>query len=104
MLSQRDGIGIVAATSLFVYAKVMQAMAAPVATGREGMMGAIGEVVSEINSEGQVRVHGELWVAVSDQPLPAGERVRVVGFRGIKAVVEKLDAGRSGSGEPPYEH
>jgi len=82
---------IVAATSSFVYAKIMQAMSAPVATGREGMMGAIGEVISEINSEGQVRVHGELWGAVSDQPLPVGERVKVVDFQGVKVVVEKLE-------------
>jgi len=59
-------------------------MAAPVATGREGMKGTIGEVVSEINSEGQVWVHGELWGAVSDRPLPAGERVKMVGFWGSK--------------------
>ncbi|MFQ6016450.1 MAG: NfeD family protein [Anaerolineae bacterium] len=49
-------------------------------------------------------MRGELWVAVSDQPLPAGERVKVVGFQGIKAVVKRLGTDRSESGEALYEH
>jgi len=45
--------------------------------GAAGMLGKIGEIRSWQKSEGRVFVHGELWTAVSEFPLSAGDRVVV---------------------------
>ena len=78
---------IVSVTSLFIYYKVMRAMRQPVRSGREEMMGAIATVVTPMDSVGQVRYRNEFWSAVSEENLRAGQRVRIVGFKGIKLIV-----------------
>jgi len=45
--------------------------------GATGMVGKVGEIRYWKKSEGQVFVHGELWGAVSEFPLSAGDRVVV---------------------------
>ena len=37
-----------------------------------------------------VRVHGELWRAVSSQPMPEGSSVRVTKVEGLKLYVEPV--------------
>jgi membrane-bound serine protease (ClpP class) len=61
-------------------------------TGREEMIGAQGTVVTElpVGAEGMIRVHGELWRAISDQPVPEGKPVRVVKMDGLKLYVEPV--------------
>jgi membrane-bound serine protease (ClpP class) len=58
-------------------------------TGREGMIGEIGEVREAIQPgiAGRVLVHGELWRAVSDTPLAPGTSVRVREVRGLEIKV-----------------
>jgi membrane-bound serine protease (ClpP class) len=62
-------------------------------TGREELIGAQGVVVSPApgGAEGMIRVHGELWRAVSAQPLPEGKPVRVVKVEGLKLYVEPVE-------------
>jgi membrane-bound serine protease (ClpP class) len=61
-------------------------------TGREEMIGAQGTVVTELplGAEGMIRVHGELWRAISNQPVPQGKPVRVVKMDGLKLYVEPV--------------
>jgi membrane-bound serine protease (ClpP class) len=61
-------------------------------TGREEMIGAQGTVVTElpVGSEGMIRIHGELWRAISNQPVPEGKPVRVVKMDGLKLYVEPV--------------
>ena len=40
-------------------------------------------VVRESGYEGMIRVHGALWKAVSDRPVPAGARVEIIGRDGL---------------------
>lgn len=40
---------------------------------------------------GQIRVRGEIWRAVSDRPLPAGQRLLVVDVAGLTAHVRAVD-------------
>jgi membrane-bound serine protease (ClpP class) len=64
-------------------------------TGAEGLVGAVGVAVTPLDSEGQVRVEGELWRAVSAQGVRAGERVVVEGLEGgLTLVVSPLHSGR----------
>ncbi len=60
-----------------------------VRTGAEEMIGSIGEVLNWLGGQGQVRVHGEIWAARSDQILASGRKVRVVDRAGLTLVVEE---------------
>ena len=63
-------------------------------TGREELIGAQGVVVSSTvaGAEGMIRIHGELWRAISQQPLPEGKAVRVLKIDGLKLYVEPVEA------------
>jgi membrane-bound ClpP family serine protease len=89
----------------------------PALTGREGMVGEIGTVRSPVGlqSEGWVFVHGELWRALlafvsedtstqeGEPVLPAGRKVRVVGFgeEGALQVVPVRPPGGGRELDPP---
>lgn len=62
----------------------------PVATGREGLIGEIGEVRVELNPEGKIFVHGEYWNARCAVPATVGQRVRVVRAQGLTLEVEPV--------------
>ena len=62
-------------------------------TGMEGMLGYIGEAVTDISPKGRVRVHGELWTAVSDTPVLEGQRVTITGMEGMVLFVEPDSGG-----------
>jgi membrane-bound serine protease (ClpP class) len=54
--------------------------------------GQVGVVISDLDPEGTVRVRAEEWTAMSESgPIPAGERVRVVGERGLRLRVDRLE-------------
>jgi membrane-bound serine protease (ClpP class) len=61
----------------------LRAQRRPVVSGREAMLGSSG-VVSEV-AEGEIwaQVLGERWRVASGEPLVPGQRIRVVGVRGL---------------------
>jgi membrane-bound serine protease (ClpP class) len=64
-------------------------------TGAEGLVGAVGVAVTPLDSEGQVRVEGELWRAVSAERVEPGERVVVEGLEGgLTLAVSPLHSSR----------
>lgn len=87
----------VALTSLALYRKIFKTMRQPVMTGREGMIGVVAEVVSEVNPYGQIRYRGEVWSVVSSERLKPGQKVRITGFDGMKAIVEPIHTPERGS-------
>ena len=46
-------------------------------TGKEGLVGEIGVARTELNPEGKVFVHGEIWNAEAEQDIPEGTKVKV---------------------------
>ena len=60
-------------------------------TGTEGMVGEVGEAVTDVERSGKVRVHGELWDARCDRPVRKGEPVIVKAVDGMKLVVEPMN-------------
>ena len=50
-------------------------------TGAKGLLGEIGVVKEPILQEGKVFVHGELWKAISKDPVEKGAKVRVIKLR-----------------------
>jgi membrane-bound serine protease (ClpP class) len=56
----------------------------------EGLIGASGVAKTAVSEEGSVQVGGELWSAKSDQVIPEGSPVRVVGREGFDLKVEQV--------------
>jgi membrane-bound serine protease (ClpP class) len=74
-----------------ILAVAIRARRAPVVTGREEMIGDIGEARTDIAETGSVWVHSELWNARAATPLQAGEKVRVLDMDGLTLVVERYN-------------
>ena len=55
------------------------------------LMGAIGEAKTNIYQDGSAQVAGELWTARSENPIPQGAVVRVVGREGFILIVEQVE-------------
>ncbi|MCD6452497.1 MAG: nodulation protein NfeD [Acidobacteria bacterium] len=77
----------------FLLRLVIRAHRKPVATGAEGLQGEIGEAKTDISPEGTVFIHGEIWRAYSGKRIKKGEKVRVIGMRGLVLSVEPIDEG-----------
>jgi len=85
-----------AAILFFLVALAVKAHRNPVATGEESLVGMSGEVREAIRppAPGKVFLFGEYWNAVSDQPIEAGTRVKVLGRDGM--VLKVAPAGEGG--------
>ena len=72
---------------------VMRDRHRPAVTGREGLIGEVGEVREAIQPgiAGRVLVHGELWRAVSDRSLAPGTAVRVRAVHGLEISVADVE-------------
>ena len=71
----------------------------PVVSGQEQLLGAIGVVTDE--EVGWARIHSESWRICAQQPLHRGERVRVVGRKGLTLFVQPLDSASIKEELPP---
>jgi len=60
-------------------------------TGKDALVGMTGEAERAIDPEGKVFVSGELWNAVADQRINAGEKVEVLEVNNLKLKVKKID-------------
>jgi membrane-bound serine protease (ClpP class) len=59
-------------------------------TGREGLKGLQGTVITDTGpAGGSVMVHGEIWSAWSEEPVSAGEKIVVESISGLKLKVIK---------------
>ncbi|MBI1992698.1 MAG: nodulation protein NfeD [Candidatus Omnitrophica bacterium] len=83
-------VATLAAIILFVLQRALRAQAHPVATGAQGLLGDVGVASTDLNPDGTVFVHGELWNASSPHPIRQGEKVRVIRVDGLHLLVEKL--------------
>jgi membrane-bound serine protease (ClpP class) len=76
------------AITVFLLAIAARARRNKVETGSQGMIGQIGEALTELAPEGKVFVHGEYWDAISVRPVAAGTRVKVMAIDRLKLTVE----------------
>jgi membrane-bound serine protease (ClpP class) len=89
-------VPVVAATvGIFVFAvgAGMRAQLRRPWTGMEGLLREVGVTQTALEPEGQVLIHGEIWRAVADAGIPAGERIRVVGVDGLTLRVTRAGTG-----------
>ena len=79
---------------LFVLSMGVRAMRRQPTTGGEGMIGLVGIARTPLTPQGRVAVHGELWDAVSEEPLQPGDHAEITGLDGLTLRVRP--AGRKG--------
>lgn len=88
-------LAVTLATSAFFIFAISMALRThrqKVTTGKEGIVGEIGIAVTNIDPEGEVKIHGEYWKANSKLKIKKNEKVKVVGVEGLRLIVEKHDA------------
>jgi len=75
----------------YITYKLYKIQTSNTAVGPESMIGKRGVVVEPLDPEGLIEVEGELWKAVSKkrERISTGEKVRVVGNRGLTLIVER---------------
>jgi membrane-bound serine protease (ClpP class) len=80
--------------TIFLMRLVLRSRSWKSTTGREELIGEEGIAISGLGAgaEGMIRVHGELWQAVSSRPVPEGKSVRVRSVEGLKLHVEPEEA------------
>lgn len=86
-------VGTITALFAFMITKGLLIQRKKVATGMEGMLGAIGNARDDLNPEGLVFVQGEYWKAVTkESAIHSGEEIVVESMRDGKLVVHKRSA------------
>jgi membrane-bound serine protease (ClpP class) len=80
--------------TVFLMRRVLQSRSWKPTTGKEELIGEEGIAISGLGAgtEGMIRVHGELWQAVSPRPVSEGKPVRVRSVDGLKLHVEPEEA------------
>lgn len=81
-------VTLASAFTLLVIGTGVNALRRRPVTGREGMVGLVGIARTALAPDGQLAVHGELWEAVSEQPVSAGAEVEVTAVDGLRLRVK----------------
>lgn len=92
---------VVLALSLWTYWYVLKSMRRPVETGAEELLHATGRVLEVRGSSAQVRVHSEIWSAVSRDRLKRGDDVEVDAVNGLRLQVHRLERTGEGASSSP---
>lgn len=80
----------------FLLMMALRARRTPVRTGWEGLLHETGTARTALTPAGKVFVHGELWNAVSDEPVAPGEPVEVTGVHNLTLAVRPRRQGANG--------
>jgi len=79
------------AVAVFLVRLGLTAQRRPAVTGMEGMLSEVGEAITAVEpgTPGRVRVHGEIWRALSGDRLQPGDHVRITNVEGLTLTVRK---------------
>jgi membrane-bound serine protease (ClpP class) len=91
-------LGVAAASAAFIFFAVgmmLKARKRPVVSGREELIGSVGELLEDCQREAWARVHGETWRVRSSTALKSGQRVRVTAMDGLllEVVPDSIEKG-----------
>ena len=87
-------LGLVAGTFIFfVHRAIVPSLRRKNVTGKEGMIGQIGEVTQALAPQGVIRVGDEYWTAKSlGGDIAVGEEVEVINIAGLKLEVDRRES------------
>ena len=83
-------LGFTAIAAFLVRLGLTSQRGAPV-SGAEGLVGEVGQALEPFapGATGRVRVHGEIWNAVANEPIASGDRMIVTHVNGLTLTVRK---------------
>ena len=82
-------VALIVGTMAFLLFMVITLHKKSPVTGLQGLLKETGVAQTDIHGSGQVFVHGELWNATANQPIPKGEKVKIVSVDGLVLRVER---------------
>lgn len=82
-----------AGITIFLVGAVVKAHKRRIISGKEGLIGEIGQAKTDIgvDKEGKVFVHGETWNAIAHEEIKKGEKIKVVKVDEMSLIVERCD-------------
>ncbi|MES4787068.1 MAG: hypothetical protein C4294_16010 [Nitrospiraceae bacterium] len=83
-------VTLAAALTLLIVGMGIRAMQRRPVSGSEGMIGLVGIAKTPLDPEGRLLVRGELWDAISEEPLKPGDQAEVVRVAGLKLYVRPI--------------
>ena len=81
-------IGLTALLSFAMVGMGVRALRRRPLTGSEGMVGLVGIAKTALSPRGQIAIRGELWEAMSEEPVEAGRMVEVTAIEGLRLRVK----------------
>ena len=75
---------------IVIVGMAMRARRRPVVSGHEQLIGASAIAVQDFEGKGQVKVHSEIWQAISSTPVQRGQQLTVTGMQGLTLQVEPV--------------
>lgn len=82
-------VALTGGLTLLMVGMGLRAMRRKPSTGREGMVGLVGVAKTPLAPHGKLQIHGEIWEAVSDQPLEPGDQAEVTRLEGLTLYVTR---------------
>jgi len=80
-------IGGLVALGIVIYA--VRARSRPIVTGLDQLLRETAVAIEDFEQAGLVRVRGELWQAVTRDPVKSGETLRIVRIEGLTLMIER---------------
>jgi len=95
----------ISAVLLFLVQLAVRAQRIPSITGEAGMVGAVGRLLTTIEpgGTGRVTTRGEIWTATANEPIYAGDTVRVTAVNGLLLTIRPERSGAAGADAGPDE-
>lgn len=83
-------VGSVAGLLLLLVGMGVRAQQTRATTGVDGMLNEVGRALTAIEpgGTGRVQTHGEIWTATAQEPVHAGQTIRVIGVNGLLLTVK----------------
>jgi len=85
----------VAAFSVFllviIVGMLMRSRRTALVSGDSAMLSEMAEVIEDFTEKGMVRVHGELWQAVSERPVKKGQLLPIKAIKGLELLLSDND-------------
>lgn len=74
---------------LFVVGMAVKSQRKKPVTGIEGLIGTTCLVKTDISPRGKVMLRGEIWDAISDEPLKEGDEAEIIRVEGLKLLIKR---------------
>jgi membrane-bound serine protease (ClpP class) len=76
---------------VMVFGMLIRSRRVALVSGDSAMLGEKAEVMEDFVEQGQVWVHGELWQAVTEQPVKKGQLIPIKAINGLQLILSNKE-------------